>query len=349
MGKFWISSLIIITLLLVLANAAWFCYGCWEEERFALLQLKSNLNYPNGNSLPLWIDDNRSDCCEWSNVICDTTTKHVVQISLDYIRVKQIQGDWHFNASLFLPFKMLRALSLSQNGLIGWVENQGFEKLSELSKLKVLDLSGNNFDRSVLLSLGHLTSLKSLNLDFNSLDGSGHERLSSLKKLEFLSLRGTRISESNVQSIFSINDFTNLKELDITDNTFGIFGPMHDLSNLEILHAALNGFNKSIFTSLKQLPSLRFLDLSSNRGINGSVKVNELLALEDLDLSDTGVDNFVATKGLPNLKILHLGDNGFNNSIFSSLEWFPSLKFLDLSGNKAINGSVGVSLKTFKR
>ncbi|XP_019184113.1 PREDICTED: polygalacturonase inhibitor-like [Ipomoea nil] len=186
MGKFWISSLLIITLLL--ANG-WFCYGCWEEERFALLQLKSNLNDPNGNSLlllPLWIDDNRSDCCEWSNVICDTTTKHVVQISLDYTRVQQIQGDWHFNASLFLPFKMLRVLSLSQNGLIGWVENQGFEKLSELSKLEVLDLSGNNFNRSVLLSLSHLKSLKSLNLDLNSLDGFGNRNLISIFSYTFV-------------------------------------------------------------------------------------------------------------------------------------------------------------------
>nr|GLL41332.1 polygalacturonase inhibitor-like [Ipomoea trifida] len=101
-------------------------------------------------------------------------------------KVKQIQGDWHFNASLFLPFKMLRVLSLSQNSLIGWVENQGFEKLSELSELKVLNLFGNNFNRSVLLSLSHLTSLKSLNLDLNSLDGSGNRNMISIFSYAFV-------------------------------------------------------------------------------------------------------------------------------------------------------------------
>ncbi|XP_019184108.1 PREDICTED: receptor-like protein 12 isoform X1 [Ipomoea nil] len=407
MVKFWISSLIII---LVLPNW-WFCNGCLDEERFALLQLKSSVNYPNGNSLPLWREDDKSTC-EWPNVVCNTTTKHVVQISLESTETwKLVQSDWHFNASLFLPFKMLRALSLASNGLVGWVQNQGFEKLSELSNLEVLNLWGNNFNHSVLSWLSHLTSIKTLNLGHNHLEGrSSHERLSNLKRLEFLSLDGIGISD--FESVCSINDFTNLKVLDISQNTFQSFGPMQgllnlkmlkaysnrfdnsifsslkqfpplkflDLSdneaikgsvemnelpalielylmgtgvdnivtnqglpNLEILHLGNSGFNNSIFSSLKHHPSLRFLDLSFNNAINGSIQVNELLALEELDLSGTGVDNFVATKGLPNLEILHFGNNGFNNSIFSSLERFPSLKFLDLSGNKAINGSVQIN------
>ncbi|XP_031111807.1 receptor-like protein 56 [Ipomoea triloba] len=292
MGKFWISSLIII---LVVANW-WFCNGCWDEERFALLQLKSSLNYPNGNSLPLWSEDIKSNCCEWPNVVCNTTTKHVVEISLETTKedIVVVQSDWHFNASLFLPFKMLRALSLASNGLVGWVENQGFEKLSELSNLEVLNLWENNFNHSVLSSLSHLTSIKTLNLGRNQIEGqSSHKRLSKLKRLEFLSLDGNGISD--FESVCSINDFTNLKVLDISDNTFQSFGPMQGLLNLKILKASSNRFDNRIFSSLKQFPSLKFLDLSVNDAIKGSVDMNELPALKELHLMGTGVDNIVTS------------------------------------------------------
>ncbi|XP_019184110.1 PREDICTED: LRR receptor-like serine/threonine-protein kinase GSO1 isoform X3 [Ipomoea nil] len=338
MVKFWISSLIII---LVLPNW-WFCNGCLDEERFALLQLKSSVNYPNGNSLPLWREDDKSTC-EWPNVVCNTTTKHVVQISLESTETwKLVQSDWHFNASLFLPFKMLRALSLASNGLVGWVQNQGFEKLSELSNLEVLNLWGNNFNHSVLSWLSHLTSIKTLNLGHNHLEGrSSHERLSNLKRLEFLSLDGIGISD--FESVCSINDFTNLKVLDISQNTFQSFGPMQGLLNLKMLKAYSNRFDNSIFSSLKQFPPLKFLDLSDNEAIKGSVEMNELPALIELYLMGTGVDNIVTNQGLPNLEILHLGNSGFNNSIFSSLKHHPSLRFLDLSFNNAINGSIQVN------
>nr|GMD63038.1 LRR receptor-like serine/threonine-protein kinase GSO1 [Ipomoea batatas]GME05430.1 LRR receptor-like serine/threonine-protein kinase GSO1 [Ipomoea batatas] len=318
MGKFWISSLIIT---LVVANW-WFCNGCWDEERFALLQLKSSLNYPNGNSLPLWSEDNKSNCCEWPNVVCDTTTKHVVEISLKTTKedIVVVQSDWHFNASLFLPFKMLRALSLASNGLVGWVENQG------------------------------------------------HERLSNLKRLEFLSLDGNGISD--FESVCSINDFTNLKVLDISDNTFQSFGPMKGLLNLKILKASTNRFDNSIFSSLKQFPSLKVLDLSVNDAIKGSVDMNELPALkelylmgtgvdnivtnnkellgltnlQELDLSSTGVDNFVTSKGIANvshLQVLRLDNLDASISNFSnllpSLTVFSSLKTLYFQGNSFLD------------
>ena len=44
----------------VMLALIWFCgvgcFGCWEEERVALLQLKASINYPNGTSLPSWED-----------------------------------------------------------------------------------------------------------------------------------------------------------------------------------------------------------------------------------------------------------------------------------------------------
>lgn len=48
----------------------------------------------------------------------------------------------------------------------------GFEKLAMLSSLENLDLSSNNFNNSILSTLGGLASLKSLNLNFTGLMGT---------------------------------------------------------------------------------------------------------------------------------------------------------------------------------
>ena len=48
----------------------------------------------------------------------------------------------------------------------------GFKGLSSLKKLEILDISGNEFDKSALKSLGAITSLKTLAIRSMGLDGS---------------------------------------------------------------------------------------------------------------------------------------------------------------------------------
>ncbi|KAJ9560527.1 hypothetical protein OSB04_005687 [Centaurea solstitialis] len=59
--------------------------ACIEEERNALLQIKTSLLYSlrvrSADSLPSWVDDGR-ECCDWERVNCNTTTGHVTGLSL---------------------------------------------------------------------------------------------------------------------------------------------------------------------------------------------------------------------------------------------------------------------------
>ena len=113
-----------VVMVLVLVKG-WYCLGCLEQERIALLQLKANINYPNGNSLPSWVEGENVNCCKWERVECNSTTGHVIQLSLNYTRDYHILRNWYFNASLFLQFKELKTLFLNENDLAGWVENEG--------------------------------------------------------------------------------------------------------------------------------------------------------------------------------------------------------------------------------
>ena len=112
--------------MLVLASE---CYGCLEQERTALLQLKDSINHPHGNSLPTWeetlVDEATTDCCQWERVKCNSATGRVIQLSLYELRDWD-SGNWYMNASMFLPFEELKSLDLSWNSLESWLPNEGF-------------------------------------------------------------------------------------------------------------------------------------------------------------------------------------------------------------------------------
>ena len=101
--------------------------ACIEEERMGLLELKtflkSHTNYTKP-LLPTWVYETKGGCCSWEGVNCSTNTGHVINLTLSSIN-KQQDYTWFFNMSLLQPFKELRILDLSDNGIAGWLGNEG--------------------------------------------------------------------------------------------------------------------------------------------------------------------------------------------------------------------------------
>jgi len=107
------------------------CYGCLEDERIGLLEIKALID-PHHLSLGDWVEYS-SNCCEWSGIECDNT--RVIRLSFFEVGYQSL-GDWVLNASLFLPFKELQSLDLGYNGLVGCSENQGRFNASVLVIIK---------------------------------------------------------------------------------------------------------------------------------------------------------------------------------------------------------------------
>ncbi|GLT53546.1 hypothetical protein SLA2020_268110 [Shorea laevis] len=112
--------------------------ACLQEERIGLLELKmflqSNIHHGAGGLLPSWIDDAKSDCCRWEQVTCNSTTAHVIKLSLDNIKQDPYyyEYDYYFdnnprmlNVSLLVPLKELTSLNLSSNAIGGCLPNEG--------------------------------------------------------------------------------------------------------------------------------------------------------------------------------------------------------------------------------
>ncbi|KAK5826824.1 hypothetical protein PVK06_021756 [Gossypium arboreum] len=366
--------------LVVLSLGATLCDGCLEEERFALFQLKPFFEFIDYTFLDLYDEsklekESSSNCCKWERVECNPISGRVAHLFLNYSNNNMMQ--WYLNASLFLPFEELQILSLSGNSIAGCVTNQGFERLSsKLGKLENLDLSGNNFNDSILASLSEISSLNSLNLTDNIFTGSnpinGIEMLSKLNNLETLDLSGNRLGNNILSQLHGFaslkslhledcglkgtvdiqginNNWMNLKELYLGGNEIKSLGSLVQekegmkLNKLEVLSLSHNLINNTIFSSLAELSNLKSLDLSDNE-LEGAIYTKDLNALsnlEELILFENEVNGFIPSQGLRllNLKVLHLSVNHLSNSVMSSLATLSNLKTLWIDISK-FNGLI---------
>ncbi|XP_052198601.1 receptor-like protein 9b isoform X2 [Diospyros lotus] len=346
----WLKMITMIVLVLVNGMC---CHGCWEQERIALLHLKASINDPSGTSLPSWVDNRNANCCQWEAVECSNNSKRVVKISLTGTWDWRLGNyEWHFNASLFLPFEELKALNLSGNGLVGWVDNEGFKRFSMLINVEVLDLSENQFNDTILEFVGEISSLRSLSLALNwmeaSIDLNSFGRLSRLSNLELLDISYNSLNSSTI--LTSIGGISSLKFLDLSYNDIGGSIDINGLCQLKTLQELNIRGNEHLGTlpwCLANLTSLRFLDISSNY-FNGNIAFSPLVnltTLKYLALSNNQFDVPVSFKSFLNhskLKVLE----SLNNKLVVERECHSStpsfqLAIIRLSDTESSNCSVG--------
>ncbi|KAI4297136.1 hypothetical protein L6164_037040 [Bauhinia variegata] len=300
------------------------CNGYFQEEKRALLDYKEFLkfhNYSAESLLVSWVSDSKSDCCSWENVMCDSSTGHVIHLS-HHAEYRWSRCEWplyqtfSLNLSLFKPLKELQSLNLSYNCFDGLILTEDYKNTSILTKLERLDLSDNWIDGMFpTKELSVLENLKSLDLSHN-----------------YLNLKGLDLSHNYLESPNATQDVNDLSRL----------------KKLKFLNLGGNIFNEEIFKYLSPLPELRSLFLYNN-DIGGALKGQGLCnmkTLEELDLSfnilngimDTCLDN------LTSLRRLDLSYNNLGGSIHSTfLAAFPSLEYLSLLSNN-FEGSFSLSV-----
>uniref|UniRef100_A0A2C9VQ47 Disease resistance R13L4/SHOC-2-like LRR domain-containing protein n=1 Tax=Manihot esculenta TaxID=3983 RepID=A0A2C9VQ47_MANES len=301
-----------------------------------------------------------ADCCSWVRVDCNSTTGHVVQLSL--YDVKSTEGDyWYLNASLFLPFQQLNSLTLWGNNIAGCIKNEGFERLSALGNLEHLDLGGNSFHKSILSSLSGLSSLKILSLYGNRLKGIINiEEFNHLRSLKELSL-----SENAIEGFISSNELgkSKLVTLNLSGNNITKFvdsreiRASNNISELYLNHITITKGSKLLeslgaFSHLKSLflESCKFEGAMLNQGLPHLQKIGAMSSLKKLSLRNCGLnDSEFLNQGVCKLKQLQELDISYNDisgGLPSCLANMTSFQSLDLSSNNFVGN---ISLYPFKR
>ncbi|KAH9753890.1 Receptor-like protein 13 [Citrus sinensis] len=232
----------------------------------------------------------------------------------------------------------------------GWTNSNysgsGIERLSRLNNLKMLNLSGNSFNNSILSSLTHLSSLRSLNLFWNRLEGSIDVK-DSLRDLEELDIGGNKIDKFVVSKGLS-----KLKSLSLSGTRFkGTFDvrEFDSFNNLELLDMSFNEINNLVVPQgYNGLRKLKSLDLSGVGVRDGSKLLQSIGSFSSLNSLYLSSNNFTETvtittqelHNFTNLEYLKLDDSPLHISLLQSIaSIFPSLKNLSMIGCE-VNGVI---------
>ncbi|KAK5793556.1 hypothetical protein PVK06_034706 [Gossypium arboreum] len=331
MGPTWLRLLLISVL--ALEGAVW-SDGCWDEERVALLQLQQFLT-------DIEYSLEGPDCCEWKWVECNITTRRVTQLSSLWGRLK-IKDSNLFNVSMFLPFEELRSLDLYGNNLVGYVDNEApLEWLSKLGSFESLDLTATNMKNNFLLHLGGLSSLTTLILQQNDLEGTihlqGNGRQLSLINLEEIDLTSNLFNNSIMEEL---SGFSNLKTLNMRLNRLNGLVDLKEfcaLSNLETLDLSSNQVNRFVTSKGNRcLKKLKILHMDSVQIISLVSLLQPFSSVNTLFLRENSfLDKTIVTQELhvlSNVENLILDYTPLDINFLQSISILTSLKTLSLFG-----------------
>ena len=211
----------------------------------------------------------------------------------------------------------LRRLDLDGNQLTGGVPSE----LGSLSLLTHLSLRGNRLDGTIPVALGRLGRLSWLDLARNQLAGEIPAELGSLSSLTYLFLNDNRLDGTIPAALGGLSQ---LYRLNLNGNqlTGEIPVELENLSQLTYLYLDANLLEGEIPAELGNLGNLTVLYLYGNR-LNGAIPAS----LGDLDA----------------LRQLVISENGLSGSIPEELGDMASLQELWLDVNQ-LSGRIPVRL-----
>ncbi|KAF2301406.1 hypothetical protein GH714_023796 [Hevea brasiliensis] len=313
------------------------------KERIGLLEFKAFLksNCELIDNLDSWVEDGMSDCCGWDRVKCNTTSRRVVDLSLNEV-ISPYHKICSLNLSMFYPFEELLGLNLSGNGFYGWIHPAAF---ANLKFLETLDISYNDFNGNIIMGgFCGLKSLVKLGLSNNHFSGPLPQCLGNLSNLRYLDLSSNQFS-GNMQSV--VSKLTSIERLLLSGNNFeGLFSfsvlanhSMLELPNFNHNVVELEISNNNITGQLPKefglvLSNLEYINMSRN-SFHGIVpfSIGEVRGLRIMDLSNNNFSGALPGSMLGNCTDL--------NALYLSkqLQWNDSLGILDLSEN-CLSGSM---------
>ena len=160
-------------------------------------------------------------------------------------------------------------LNMINNSLSGVLSSEFVENLSNLKKLRCIDLESNNCVGEIPDNVGHLTNLETFNLRYNNFKGTIPASITNLKKLKMLHLEGNNFTGTIPENI---GDLKELEYLFLHGNNFtgSIPESVCNLKNLVILNVDSNNLTGPIPENIGNLKNLTGLWLSDNY-LTGSV------------------------------------------------------------------------------
>ncbi|XP_055801111.1 receptor-like protein Cf-9 homolog [Solanum dulcamara] len=346
-------KLVFCTFLCQLVFSSSLSHLCPKDQALALLQFKHmftinpnvpyhyclDITYQKIQSYPRTLLWNKStDCCSWDGVHCDEKTGQVIELDL---RCSQLQGKFHSNSSLF-QFSNLKRLDLSYND---FTRSLISPKFGEFSSLTHLDLSDSSFTGLIPSEISHLSKLHFLRISTDPYELSLGPHNFELLLKNLTQLRELNLDSVNISSTIPLNFSSYLTALWLPGTQLRGVLPerVFHLSDLESLHLSHNPQLTVMFPTTKwnsnaSLMKLQLCDVNFTGRIPESF--SHLTLLHELDMSYSNLSGPILKPlwNLTNTEFLNLEGNHLEGPI-SQFSRFGKLRHLFL-GNNSFDGQL---------
>ncbi|KAG4950149.1 hypothetical protein JHK86_043388 [Glycine max] len=283
-----------------------------------------------------------SNCCHWPGVVCNNVTAHVVQLHLNTSYYAfYYDGDYGFDEEAYERFQFGGEISPC---------------LADLKHLNFFDFSGNDFEdsildlggnilfsenvdwlsRTILTSLGNLTSLVELHLSSNQLEGTIPTSLGNLTSLVERDLSSNQL-EGTIPT--SLGNLCNLRDIDFSylklnqqvNDILKILVPCisHGLTSLAVQSSQLSGNLTDQIGAFKTVEMLVFYSNSIGGAIPRSFGKLSTLRYLDLSINKLSGNPFESLTSFSKLSYLGVDGNNFQGVVkeddlanHTSLTWF---------------------------
>ncbi|PIA24778.1 hypothetical protein AQUCO_31600003v1 [Aquilegia coerulea] len=278
-----------------------------ESDRFALLAIKSQIPDDPLGALTLWNDSLHH--CNWQGITC--SRRHRERVTVLDLQNKELGG----TVSPYIGnLTFLKEITLTKNNFHGEIPKE----IGRLFRLQKLHLDNNSFEGEIPSNITYCSDLRQINLVDNKLSGSIFAGISSLSKLLILSLAKNNFSGRIPPSL---GNLTSLTDLSLAYNHLegNIPDDLCSIRSLSFFQIGINNLTGKIPSCLFNYSSMYRFACTGNR-LEGSLPPNIGLTL-------------------PNLKNMFLGGNKFSGHIPVSLSNATRLEVFDIALN-AFTGSV---------
>ncbi|GAB2265436.1 hypothetical protein Dimus_000491 [Dionaea muscipula] len=269
--------------------------------------------------------------CSWSGVKCDHETSQITSLDLSF---HNLSGSIPQEIFQYLK-QQLKHLNLSGNAFEGPLPSS----ILELSELRTLDISRNNFNSTFPIGISsRLKFLTVLNCYSNSFTGPLPTDLAGLQHLKYLNLGGSYF-EGPIPSSYG-SSIPRLNYLYLAGNSLNGSIPAELGYLTQLVHIEI-GYNQqlsgSIPSELSKLSNLTYMDIS-NANLSGSLpqELGNLTALQTLLLFKNRISGSIPEtifSGLQSMQILDISDNQLNGEIPNAISSMRELTLLSLMDN----------------